>query len=415
VSIPTPPRTETCPPPVCEIAPEPNTAVNLGAFLGESRDDGFPETTTATSERPPPFRPEVPRAPASLRTAAMLAAGLVLLVGAGVLAVSGRHSRASPTRGVTASQAAPTPTAVEPRSAEPCTAGETRVLARGVRLASGVEVGASLDRLAAAVTTSPLEARAVELDPTTLAVRSTARLATTRPVRRALPLLPDGEALDVVADDGTSFPDDAAPERLRAPGVDAVRASRIDATTAAVVFRRAGVVQSETWRHGVVLDGPVTLSQEGDLVGAPSVATTRTGDAVSAWAERASPAEAWRVRWTRWTPGTEPEPPRTLDTLDRPAIAPSVAALPGGGALLAWTEGTGGAHAVRAVVLGDDGEPRGVPMALSAPGVNAGQEELALTPSDAGQGTARGVVFFLAAQADGRFALVARGLSCDSL
>jgi hypothetical protein len=181
VSIPTPPRTETCPPPVCEIAPEPNTAVNLGAFLGESRDDGFPETTTATSERPPPFRPEVPRAPASLRTAAMLAAGLVLLVGAGVLAVSGRHSRASPTRGVTASQAAPTPTAVEPRSAEPCTAGETRVLARGVRLASGVEVGASLDRLAAAVTTSPLEARAVELDPTTLAVRSTARLATTRP------------------------------------------------------------------------------------------------------------------------------------------------------------------------------------------------------------------------------------------
>ena len=417
--IPAPPRTEACPPPVCEIAPEPNTAVNLGAFLGESRDDGFPspvpppppETSTAKSERPPAFSPDVPGMPPRLRTAAMVAMGLALLVVPSVVVLAARIP--PPSHVASPLHPASMPTEAHPRGAPPCTAGDTRILACGVRLASGVEVLGGTERIAAAVTTSPVDVRAVELDPASLAVRSTARLTTARPVRRALPLLPDGEALDVAADDGAAFPDDAVTERLRGPGVDAVRAARIDAATVAVVLRRAGAIQCETSHRGTVVDGPVTLSQEGDLVGAPSVATTRGGDVVSAWAERASRADAWRVRWTRWTPGAEPEPPRTLDTAGVSAIAPSVAALPGGPVLLAWTEGSGGAHGVRALVLGADGEARGGPMAISATGVNAGQEQLALVPG-AAPGGARSVVFFLAAQPDGRFALVARGLSCDS-
>jgi hypothetical protein len=74
--------------------------------------------------------------------------------------------------------------------------------------------------------------------------------------------------------------------------------------------------------------------------------------------------------------------------------------------LLAWTEGTSGAHTVRATALGDDGSPRGNVMDLSTTGANAGQERVVLSADG------RGAAFFLEKQEDGRFALVARGLTC---
>jgi hypothetical protein len=395
--VPPAPDTESCPPPRCTIAPEPNTTVNLGAFLREARDDGFP----AQSERPPGPVPVRWR-----RGLAWLAAAAAVPIVAIVAALAHRGCVAAPRA---AARSTVVRAAMPIRDAlviAPCIPGERRTLVRGVRLGSGLETDVSDGRIAAAVSTSVLEARAVEIDAATLAVRATARLTRTQPVRRALPLLVQDGGLDVEADDGASFPAAGDVVRLRAPRADAVRAAPAQGTRA-VVFRRDGVVWAATSSEAGALDGPVAVSRgrggPGAGVGAPSVATTRAGDVVVAWAERASAGDAWRVRWTRWTPGLEPEEPRTWPV---PAIAPAVAALPGGGTLLAWTEGGGGAHVVRAGVLGDDGLPRGEPLTLSSPAANAGQERLVLSPDG------RGVVFFLEADAGGRFALVARTLSC---
>ena len=292
---------------------------------------------------------------------------------------------------------------VQPVPSEPCIAGPARVLARGARLAAGVETGEIDGRIAVAVSTSALEARAVEIDGTTLGVRATTRLVTTHPVKRALPLLsPDG-VVDVEEDDGASFPAADGILRLREPRADAVRGAWLVDGVYAAVFRRDGSIWALTTSRSGVIDGPVALSQATGGAGAPALATTRAGDVIATWAERASAGEPWRVRWTRWTPGMEPETPRTWAS---PGMAPSVAARPGGGVVLAWTEGTSGAHAVRARVIGDDGIPRGNAMDVSVPGANAGQERIVLS-SDG-----RGAVFFLEGQPDGRFALVARTLSC---
>jgi hypothetical protein len=64
---------------------------------------------------------------------------------------------------------------------------------------------------------------------------------------------------------------------------------------------------------------------------------------------------------------------------------------------------------VRAQVLGADVAPRGGVLVLSAAGANAGQERVVL-----GRG-GRGAAFLLEAEPDGRFALVARPISCQSL
>jgi hypothetical protein len=374
--------------------------VNLGAFLREARDDGFP----AHSDRPPPL------APAGLVARRWKRGHVVAALTLGVLAAAAATTTASrrwSARQATAvAPAKGTPVATPARSTLPverCTAGEHRTLARDVRLSAGLETGEIEGRIAAAVSTSPLEARAVEVDLATLSVKAMARLTRTRPVRRAVPLLlPDG-LLDVEADEGSSFPTIDGSVTLREPRADAVRAARArDAY--AVAFRRDGGIWALTSSAAGPLEGPVALSTGRVSVGAPSVATTSAGDVLVAWAERGAGADTWTVRWTRWTPGAEPEAPRTWSV---PGMAPAVAALPGGGTILAWTEGRGGAHAVRASVLGDDGRPLGNPLALSTPNANAGQERIVLTPDG------RGAVFFLEAQSDGRYALVARALSCS--
>lgn len=410
--VPPAPDTETSPPPECQIAPEPNTTVNLGAFLHAARDDGFPATSLARSERPPAPAPE----PAT-RSGPRPAVAIGVIVGAAVLVaggttavVVGRAVRPRAALRVVA-PAAPTGAAPAVPWSGVCTAGERRVLAHGARIAAGLEAFEAEGRLGAAVSPSSFEARAVEIDPATLAPTAVARLVLQRPVRRALALLePDG-ALDVDEDDGASFTSTDGLVRVREAGADAVRGASLGGDVYGVVFRRNGGVWALTASSAGVVDGPVRLSPSGAgpddaRVGAPSVTTTRAGDVLAAWAQRASSRDAWSVRWTRWTPGGEVEPPRAWAVA---GMAPAVAALPGGGALLAWTDGDGGAHAVRASVLGDDGAQRGGVIDVSRPGANAGQERVVLGP------TGRGAIFFLEAEPDGRFALVARAVSCQSL
>jgi hypothetical protein len=304
--------------------------------------------------------------------------------------VADPRAASTTTPAATSTPAATATTVAQDEVGPGCSLGETRVLVRSVRVASGVEVARHGGRVAVAVATSPREARAVEVDPWSLQLRTSARWTTTREVRRALPSFPPDDVLDVTADDGA----------------DARRGAAIDGDTYAIVFRRAGVVWVETIRHGAVVDGPVALSEQGHRVGAPSVTVMHSGDVVAAWAERA-PGTEWTVRWTRWAPGTPPQSPRTLNAPN--AIAPSVSEVPGGdGLVLAWTQGTGRTHEVRAAFLDQHGDPRSEPVLVSPPGSNAGQEQLMLEPDG------HGVVFFLASQPDGRFALVARALSCTA-
>lgn len=402
--LPPAPDTEVALPPRCEIAQEPNTTVNLGAFLDTSRDDGFP----ARTDEPTPLLPIVltarPKRRATTATTGLqILAGLVACGGAFVTVAASRYGIALPfaaARSASTSVEQETAPAVP---AVPCVAGGTRVLVRGVRLAPGVEAGVLDGRPAAAVSPSSREARAVAIDDATLDVLATAHLVTTHAVRRALPLLSEDSALDVEDDEGTSFVAPGGLLTLREMHADAVRSARLADGVDAVVFRRGASVWGMTMSGSRTLDGPVRLSLDGEQVGSPSVATTRAGDVIAAWAARSSASDAWRVHFTRWTPGTEPETPRTWPT---PGMAPSVAARPGGGMFLAWTEGASGSHVVRATALGDDGAPRGNVLDLSAAGANAGQERVVLSPDG------RGAAFFLERQDDGRFALVARGLTC---
>lgn len=408
VQVPPAPPTVRSAPPLCEVAREPNTVVNLGAFLAERRDDGFPSTPPPTSVPPR----------ASIRAPRAIVAAVV---GFGAMAswIAVRHDRrprelpAMARAAVDGTRAAAGTTgrlrlAAHPRASVPaCVAEDERVLARNVRVAAGIELDPRPHTTAIAVSPSAREARALELSLASGRVLASARWTSATDLRRALPVLSPEDVLDVAGGDGASFVDRTGavvslPVDRR--GVDGVRAVALGASLDAVVLRRGQRIWAETVRDGAIADGPVALSGEGERVGAPSVAVTRGGDVVAAWAER-SPGGEWGVRWTRWTPGARAEDVRTIDA--PLAIAPSVVELPSSGDLLvAWTQGSGEAHDVRAMVVADDGEPRGEAFSLSDPDVNAGAERLALGPDG------RGLVFFLAEQPDGRFALVARRLAC---
>jgi hypothetical protein len=143
------------------------------------------------------------------------------------------------------------------------------------------------------------------------------------------------------------------------------------------------------------LDG---LGQGPGTLGSPSIAST--GDrVVVAWADRASTADDWQVRWTTLSPhGVAHEAsPFALPEggLGGNAMSPAVTSLGGGRFLLAWTEGPVSNHHVRAITFSADGSTTGDPITISAPGENAGQPAIAL--NDDG----KGVVAYLSAKGRG--------------
>jgi hypothetical protein len=189
----------------------------------------------------------------------------------------------------------------------------------------------------------------------------------------------------------------------------------VDATdqTLALAFRRAGAV----WMGAAT--GLSTLSARGDLehvdglgpaVGSPAIAASH-GVVLVAWADRASADAPWQLRWTKLVPGQASEAAHTFAPppggKGDPIMSPGLAALPGGRFLLVWTEGPVTAHEVRGLTLAPDGAAIGAPLLLSAPGVNAGQGQAAVT--DLGDG----VVGFLQAGATG-FEVAAAGIACGA-
>jgi hypothetical protein len=350
---------------------------------------------------------------AGLRKRARVPAAVALAAAALVAQVSFARGVMSfrteePSRAVAFVAATPAPAAETRGDVRPagCSlAVAPRVVAPRALVGAGIEASAAGGRVALAALVGPREARAVEIDPVSLAFVSTARIVVPSPQRRAVPLLAPGEPVDVVldADARTRTTLDAAgvPFLVDARRGDAVRAVKLG-DDVLVAVRRAGAIWLE---HAGA--PPLRLSGDAKQVGAPSM-SARDGAVAIAWAERATPRSPWRVRWA-FAGGDDP--PRAMDLpaglLGEQAMAPAVAVLDEDRVLLAWTEGPVSSHEVRAALLDATGAVAGAPLALSPPGANAGQPQIAIREDG------RGVVgFFAAGAAKGTFALYAAAVSC---
>lgn len=343
----------------------------------------------------------------------------------------------TPTATMTATAAAPASAAVladpKPSSTEPslgdCTmAGEAHVVSPRAFGQAGVEAVSVPGAVALGFAVDPRNGVALTVDPGSIGITNTVKgRALGGDARRMSPILEKGKltlvsGVDKKADKlqgrrvvGTNPPIDVgvaegsivwAPKdqnsyakifALDGDGaVDAIRAVPLASKGIALTFRRGNAI------YVGVAKGDSVLTPEGSLgrisglgqVGSPNIAVS--GDTVMvAWSDRASAQEPWQVRWTKVTGGGAPDAAKTFSMpeggLGAQAMSPSLAGLGAGRFILAWSEGTP-THQVRAVSLGADGSPSGAAMTVSAPGVNAGQPQVAVGPDG------RGVVAFLAAK-----------------
>jgi hypothetical protein len=147
----------------------------------------------------------------------------------------------------------------------------------------------------------------------------------------------------------------------------------------------------------------------GPQIGSPTLAAS--GDLVMMfWADRPSATDMWSLRWLKVKPGEVPGAPQAFALpsggLGGHVMSPGLAALNGGRFLLAWTEGPVSSHQVRAQTLSADGAGLGVPVTVSADGVNAGQGQVAVA------GDGHGAVVFLASPSGASAEVVATPISC---
>jgi hypothetical protein len=198
--------------------------------------------------------------------------------------------------------------------------------------------------------------------------------------------------------------------------VEALRGARSESNLSAVAiaFRHAGAIWIGTAERAATLlpKGALSRVATGALwVGSPAVAFNE-GIVVAAWAERALPADPWRIGWTRFKAGDAAGEPRPFTPpaggRGEETMSPALSVVTGGRFLLAWTEGPAARHEVRALTLSAEGSPIGGPLSVSSGSVNAGQGQVAVTASG------RGVVAFLESLGGG-FRLLATPITCGSL
>ncbi len=370
-------------------------------------------------------------------------------------ASSAQHGAASASVAATpATVPAPaTPAASSPSTAVACTVTATpQMVAPAAIVPAGVEVRPFGDAIALGFAPGEHEARALRVDPVTLAAggsvgsRSADLVRRVRPVvtKESLGLAIDAERKHDRIQGRRTLPIDP-PLQVGAYGgdlvwarsgggpagklwplsgsddVDALRAASEGApgdTTTAIAFRQGGQV----W-FGVAT-GYRSLSPKGDLsriaglgptVGAPAVAVSE-GAVVVAWSDRTSSDVPWHIRMIHMKPGEAASEPVTFTPPPGGpgghAMSPSLAAVPGGRFLLVWTEGPTSQQRVRAVTLAASGETVGGALEISNGSVNSGQGQAAVTAA-AGAGGAKGIVAFLQASGDG-FEVAATGIRCDS-
>jgi hypothetical protein len=340
---------------------------------------------------------------------------------------------------VTAATTAAQPTAAPAVTAAPaakglgdCTSGgDAKLIAPRAVIVSGIEAHALGSSLALGFAASARDAVATTLDPSTLAPTATVRTrAVGGDVKRVVPMLVSGKlaALPDVerkadrlqgrrvvttsslidighADGGIVWAPHGRDSFAKLfnvdadPAIDALRAVPLaEKKGIALVFRQGNTVKVGVAKGDNVLEADGGLSSIAGLgqVGTPAIAVS--GDKVMvAWADHSGAQDdPWKVRVARFTAGTTTEEAATFPIpeggIGGPAMSPSLASLGGGRFLLAWTEGPTTGHQIRAVTVGADGMPTGSAIAVSAPGLNAGQPSAIVGPDGAG------TVAFLAAR-----------------
>ncbi len=410
-----------------------------------------------TSERDPfvagPLRPMVaPRralpGPPGRVTAAVaggVAVGIVAFVSAIVVAVKHAETPPAALAPPQATGASPpwtvagtnVPVEVSPRGSPCLLAGAPHVLAPRALLRPGIEAGRSQDRIAVGVALGERDALVVSLDPATFVALDTARTRSRDLIHHVIPVL--GPTSEVSAfletsgsvesgrpvDDEPAFVIRVSDQKLTgsSPGggqdlslfaldsdapVDAIRAAHM-ADGYVVAFRQGTSIFLGGLRQDRTAAGElVRVAGLGPQVGAPAIAAG-TDHALIAWSDRADVAAPWQIRWVDWRRGTEATP----TTFDVPpggaggqVMSPGLVSLAGGGFVMAWTEGLGARHEVRAQALDARGRGIGGALTVSADGVNAGQGTPALTPDG------RGAIVFLASPAGGAASVIAAPIVC---
>ena len=156
--------------------------------------------------------------------------------------------------------------------------------------------------------------------------------------------------------------------------------------------------------------GELVKVSEAGQVGTPALGTNGVEIAVSfAW--RASPSDPWTLRLSH---GARGDDLKTASAFPLPpggpggdAFAPTLAGMSDGRWLIAWTEGTTGNRAVRAITLSPTAQPFGAALVLSAGVASAGQANLAMLGGDAG------LAVFLTTPRPGLYDLWGASLSCS--
>jgi hypothetical protein len=312
-----------------------------------------------------------------------------------------------------------------------CTvSGDAKTIAPRAVVASGIEARTVGKNIAFGFSSGGKDAVAISLDPSSLAPVSTVHAkAIGGDPRRVTPLsiggklaaVPDVDRksdrlghrrvigasplVDVgVADGGLAWAPHGKDSIAKLFGlegegaIEALRGTGLDGKKGiAITFRRGNAIIVGAAKGDGALEAEGNLSKIAGLgqVGSPAIATSGE-QVIVAWADRAGASDEWKIRWAKLKIGGSTEEATSFALpaggLGGAAMSPSVASLGGGRFLLAWAEGPVSNHQVRAITMDADGSPSGAPLAISGPGVNAGQPA-AIVGADG-----RGAVAFLAAK-----------------
>ena len=325
-------------------------------------------------------------------------------------------------------------------------AGAPHIVAPRALLRTGIETSSFSDRIALGVGVGDREGFVVALDPATFAVVDSSRHHAPASLRRVVPVFASAKPGDkltafletthrrtvidaarvvpadpsfVVGTSGDAIVWAASPTAATVPlwtlaseaPVDAIRVVALPEQAGyAVAFRQGASLFLGALHADKTINGElVRIAGQGPQIGAPTLAAGSDHVAV-AWADRATPAESWAIRWLSWRPGSEPGAPIAFPIpaggAGDQAMSPSLASLAGGRFVIAWTEGGGARHEVRAEALDSAGKAVGTALTVSSDGINAGEGTPALTADG------RGAIVFLASPIGATASVVAVPIIC---